>query len=120
MNYPETKDFGASWAGQSNLQPYLHTLEFPPFQRYLKFYVAYYIAAVAEPFAVLLGCWLLHSDFALSDEFFKPIFTADEFCHSRLAERDSEPAEHEAHQVELVAVGYVGVTFHHSFISSAI
>nr|DAT35578.1 MAG TPA: hypothetical protein [Caudoviricetes sp.] len=35
MNYPETKDFGASWAGQSNLQPYLHTLEFPPFQRYL-------------------------------------------------------------------------------------
>ena len=35
VNYPETKDFGASWAGQSNLQPYLHTLEFPPFQRYL-------------------------------------------------------------------------------------
>ena len=35
VNYPETKDFGASWADQSNLQPYLHTLEFPPFQRYL-------------------------------------------------------------------------------------
>ena len=35
VNYPETKDFGASWAGQSNLWPYLHTLEFPPFQRYL-------------------------------------------------------------------------------------
>lgn len=71
-------------------------------------------------FAVLLGCWLLHSDFALSDEFFKPIFTAYDFCHSRLAERDSEPAEHEAHQVELVAVGYVGVVFHcYSFISSA-
>ena len=35
VNYPETKDFGASWADQSNLQSYLHTLEFPPFQRYL-------------------------------------------------------------------------------------
>ena len=53
-------------------------------------------------------------------EFFKPIFTADEFCRSRLAERDSESAEHEAHQVELIAVGYVGVSFHYSFTSSAI
>lgn len=35
VNYPETKDFVASWADQSNLQTYLHTLEFPPFQRYL-------------------------------------------------------------------------------------
>lgn len=26
VNYPETKDFGASWADQSNLQSYLHTL----------------------------------------------------------------------------------------------
>ena len=26
VNYPETKDFWASWADQSNLQSYLHTL----------------------------------------------------------------------------------------------
>lgn len=26
VNYPETKDFGASWADQSSHQSYLHTL----------------------------------------------------------------------------------------------
>lgn len=86
----------------------------------LEFYVLNHVAAVTEPFAVLLCRGLLHTDFALHDELFKPIFAADKFRRSRLTERDAESAEHETHQVELVAVGYVGVSFHYSFTSSAI
>lgn len=69
----------------------------------LKFYVADHIATVAEPFTVLFVCGLLHADFALGDEFFKPVFTSDKFGRNSFAERDTAFAEYKAYQVELVA-----------------
>ena len=57
-------------------------------RRPLKFYVPDYIRAVAEPFAVLLGCRLIHADVSAHNQFFKSILTSYELgCHG-LAELD--------------------------------
>lgn len=68
----------------------------------LEFEVVYHVTAVTVPFAVLLRRGLLYSDFTLSDELFKPVFTSDELCGYRFAEHHSMLVEYEGNEFEPV------------------
>ncbi|MCM1070742.1 MAG: hypothetical protein NC210_00130 [[Clostridium] fimetarium] len=65
-----------------------------------EFYVADNVAAIAKPFAVLLGCGLIHLDFALFYELLKPILAANNLSGSGFAEHNRFSGEFQGNQVQ--------------------